>query len=160
MSVWQHIHSSRIKPRYLGSLCKILGICPLCSVLNLALLVLKFLLTLLENLVCHYICVWVCFSWAWVKQSGAFLVHINFFFVDFKALLSLKFIFTAICDKKMMIIDAFSTTNPAFITFICYEGLFRGNKKKQFWNAVCTALQCSRLKWKPNGLLKFWVALV
>lgn len=53
----------------------------------------------------------------------------NFSFVDFKVLLSFRLIFTAICDKKM-ITDVSSLTNPAFIIFICSEGLFRGNKKK------------------------------
>lgn len=91
----------------------------MCS--NLALFVLKFLLTLLKDLIYHYI---------WFRQSGAFLVHMNFSFVDFKALLSLRFTFISICDKKMMIIDAFFLTNPAFIIFICSEGLFRGNQKK------------------------------
>lgn len=61
----------------------------------------------------------------------------NFSFVDFKALLSFRFIFTAICDKKMMITDASSLTNPALIIFICSEGLFRGNKKKK------AVLKCS-----------------
>lgn len=72
----------------------------------------------------------------------------NFSFVDFKALLSFRFIFTAICDKKMMITDASSLTNPALIIFICSEGLFRGNKKKKGSFEVQCVLLSSVQDWQ------------
>lgn len=143
MSVWQHVHSACIKAEYLGSLCTILGSCPQCRVLKPCFVSAKISLDIVRRPGLS-LCMGLFFL-SMGQAEWCLLVHINFLFVDFKAFLSLRFIFTSIRDKKMMIIDAFSLTNPAFIILVGSESLFRGNKKRQFWSGVYTALQCSRL---------------
>lgn len=157
--MWQHIHSSHIKAEYVGSLCKILGICPQCSVLKLCFVCAKISLDIVRRLDLS-LCMGLLFL-SMGQQSGAFLVHTNLIFVDFNALLSLRFIFTSVCDKKMMITDVFSLTNPALIIFICSEGLFRGNKIKSSFEVQYVLLyRVLDWQWKPNRSLKCWVVLV